>query len=291
MRPGPAPLPRSRRITGTDDPWHLVREDLAATGTALVHSRSCDWPSLYADEAAMRALLGHETDRWTRMPQPATRRLFGLSRVLLKHALGAVIGAPADAVELAKRPVGGPYARGCDRIEVSLSHTDGLVMAGLTTLGAIGVDVERADRVLLRDGMQDQICTPAELTALHRLPPSWRNDALVRLWTLKEAYGKAVGQGLRFSFREFGFTPSPGTPLLAGPDGEPVEAGAWSFGSGLIEDGHRASAAVLDSGRARGLDRGPVELVDHEVALLLSALLEPSCVEQAAASSLPVLGG
>lgn len=276
MRPGHLPPPPSRRIAGTDDPWHLVRDDLAATGTALVHSRACDWSRFYDDETAMLTLLGHEAPRWSRMPQPGVRRLFGLSRVLLKHALGELIGAPAASVELAKRPVGGPYARGCDRIEVSLSHTDGLVMVGLTTLGSIGVDVERADRVLLRDGMQGEICTPAELAALDRVPPGERNAALVRLWTLKEAYSKAVGQGLRFSFREFGFTPSPSAPLLRGPHGEPADSGAWNFRTALIDGDHRAAVAVLDSGRGRTPAGGPVELVDHEVALLLASWLEPS---------------
>jgi 4'-phosphopantetheinyl transferase len=268
-----AQLPPSRRISGTGDPWWPVREDLARTGTALVHSRSTDWPHVYDDDNAMHALLGHEAPRWVRMPHNAARRQFGVSRVLLKHALGAMIGAPADSVELAKRPVGSPYARGCDRIEVSLSHTDGLVMVGLTTLGPIGVDVERADRHLMRDRLPWEICTPAELTALHALPPEQRNAALVRLWTLKEAYTKAVGQGLRFSFREFGFTGADPVPQLRGPDGEPADSGDWSFRTARIEDGYRASAAVLDGGRGRAPAYGPVELVDHEVVSMLSASL------------------
>ncbi len=276
MRTGQVPLPPSRRISGTDDPWQTVRDDMSATGTALVHSLSGDWSRLYDDETAMRALLGHEAPRWTRMPHAGTRRLFGLSRVLLKHALSELIGAPAVAVELAKRPVGSPYIRGCDRIEVSLSHTDGLVMVGLTTLGSIGVDVERADRVLLRDSMQGEICTRAELTTLLRVPPDRRNAELVRLWTLKEAYSKAVGQGLRFSFSEFGFTPSESAPQLRGPDGEPADSGAWRFRTGRVEDDYRAGIAVLDSGRGLAPAGGPVELVDHAVALMLSSWLERS---------------
>ncbi|MFI5758421.1 4'-phosphopantetheinyl transferase family protein [Streptomyces sp. NPDC051569] len=271
MRAAHVPLPASWRVRGPEGPWHGVRADLARTGTALVHSRVTDWASVREDESAMRTLLGHEAPRWARMPRTAVRGRFGVSRLLLKHALGAVIGAPPAGVELAKRPAGGPYARGCDRIEVSLSHTDDIVLVGLGSVGPIGVDVERADRSLLRGGLEREICTPAELAELHRLPPELHNTALVRTWTLKEAYSKAVGQGLRFPFGEFGFTPSGPAPRLCGPGGEPADSGAWRFRTGELDGDYTAAVAVLDAGRGLLPDDGAVELIDHEVALMISS--------------------
>lgn len=268
-----AELPNARRIRGPEGPWQQVRADLAETGTALVHCGLADWSYACDDEHLMGALLGAEAARWTRMPPGDVRRRFAVSRLLLKHALGAVIGAPAAGIELAKRPAGSPYAQGCDHVEVSLSHTDAIVLVGLTTLGFIGVDVERADRDMLESGLQWEVCTPAELAELHSLPPEQRNAALVRLWTLKEAYSKAVGQGLRFSFREFGFSTPVAAPQLCAPDGESADCDAWSFRTGAISDGYTAAVAVLDVGRGVEPAKGSVPLLDHEVAALLSALL------------------
>ncbi|GAA1906010.1 hypothetical protein GCM10009716_14960 [Streptomyces sodiiphilus] len=271
MRTGDTPLPAARRIKETGTGRQAMCADLARTGTALVYTRLSDWPVLLADEPAMCELLGHEAHRWAGLPRTPVRRRFALSRVLLKHALGAVIGAPAARIELAKRPSGSPYARGCDRVEVSLSHTDDVVLVGLSTLGPIGVDVERGDRRMARDALLREICTPAELAALRGLPDGRRATELIRLWTLKEAYSKAVGQGLRFPFHEFGFSPGEPDPWLCGPDGEAAGGGPWLFSTRGIEGEFTAGVAVLATGRDHMPGEGPLELLDLEAAGLLMA--------------------
>jgi 4'-phosphopantetheinyl transferase len=76
-----------------------------------------------------------------------------------------------------------------------------------------------------------------------------RNATMVRLWTLKEAYSKALGQGLRFRFTEFGFAlrGESGAHLVR-PDGTPTHDEGWAFGTFTVGGGHVVSAAVYDAG-------------------------------------------
>ncbi|MFE3590610.1 4'-phosphopantetheinyl transferase superfamily protein [Streptomyces niveus] len=75
--------------------------------------------------------------------------------------------------------------------------------------------------------MSGHICAPAELRALRLLPQHARRGALLRIWTRKEAYSKALGRGLRLDFGTFGLD-ADGTDLLV-PDGAPAARGARGF--------------------------------------------------------------
>ena len=83
-----------------------------------------------------------------------------------------------------------------DGLEVSLSHARGLVAVAASRVGPIGVDVE-SHREFEIDGMARRWFDPAEVTWLYRQPDPL--DAFLRLWTAKEAVGKALGRGLRGS--------------------------------------------------------------------------------------------
>jgi 4'-phosphopantetheinyl transferase len=83
-----------------------------------------------------------------------------------------------------------------DGLEVSLSHARGLVAVAASRVGPIGVDVE-SRREFEIDGMARRWFDPAEVTWLYRQPDPL--DAFLRLWTAKEAVGKALGRGLRGS--------------------------------------------------------------------------------------------
>ena len=65
-----------------------------------------------------------------------------------------LIEAAPDTVELAYKPGGRPYLRGLDQIDISLSHTETLLLVGLTRRGWIGVDAELRDRPMLGLGTE-----------------------------------------------------------------------------------------------------------------------------------------
>ncbi|AOR32925.1 hypothetical protein BFF78_19310 [Streptomyces fodineus] len=254
-----------------------VREQLSATGTVLVYGATEDWlPDEHEeDEERLRPLLGRDWHRYRALAdQPKTRRRFATSRLLLRQVAAAALETRAELVDLAYQPGGRPYVRGCDQIDVSLSHTEEIIVVGITRRGRIGVDVELADRRMAGTASEKQSCTPYERARLAAVGPFLeRNARLVRLWTLKEAYSKALGQGLRLRFTQFGFAlPEDGAgPSLVRPDGTRCSAPGWEFRVFDVAGRYVISAAVCDAGFGESADLAVHTMIDEG---LLAALLD-----------------
>lgn len=114
-------------------------------------------------------------------------------RDLLSELLLAATGRP-DWVVIAGangKPVLAGDASGTAPA-ISISHSGSLVVAAVTRLGALGVDVERQDPRRDITGLARYAFGPREqaVVAAGGLP------AFFRLWTLREAMGKATGRGV-----------------------------------------------------------------------------------------------
>ncbi|MER5768700.1 4'-phosphopantetheinyl transferase superfamily protein [Streptomyces sp. NPDC001985] len=260
-------------ISGRDGAWDRVRADLEEHAVAVLHARLGDWRPDQAGGPRLRALLGRDWERYLEMGHPDVRMRFAASRVLLKFAAAVALRVPPQVIELGYGPTGRPYLRGCDAVDISLSHTEDLLLIGLTTRGLIGVDAEREDRPLHTRGLHRHVCTPHELTGLARLPPERRGPALVRLWTLKEAYSKAIGQGLRLRFTDFGFGPDGGPARVLAPDGAPGTGVEWEFGTFSVAGGYAVSVAVSDSGFGAVRDTDARTMLDPRVVDALTEAL------------------
>ncbi|GAA2501872.1 hypothetical protein GCM10010393_37840 [Streptomyces gobitricini] len=243
------PLP----VRGPEGPWGPVRDELTHTGTVLVYGTMTAWLPPEGSLAELPRLLGRDWHRYQTFTQPRLRERFTASRLLLRHAAAAILRTAPHLVDLSYQPGGRPYVRGCDQIDVSLSHTEEMMVVGITRMGRVGVDVERADRRLAHTGSETQACTPYEKRQLDAGGEETRNDTMVRLWTLKEAYSKALGQGLRFRFTEFGFALGEAGAWLVRPDGTPA-GDSWTFGTFPAGGRYVVSAAVFDAGFGEPVD-------------------------------------
>ncbi len=260
------------RICGPDGAWSRVRDDLNAHGVVLLYALLGDWRPDRAGGPRLRALLGRDWARYLELTHPEVRVRFAASRVLLKFAAAAVLEVPAHVVELTYGPTGRPYLRGYDAVDISLSHTDDLLLVGMTTRGVIGVDAERADRRLYGPGLGKHLCTPHELELLEQFPENERNDSLVRLWTLKEAYSKAIGQGMQFRFTDFGF--GSGAPQSVNmPDGQRGTGSEWTFRTYDVDGDYVVSAAVGDRGFGGTADTAAVTMLESSFVDALTEVL------------------
>jgi 4'-phosphopantetheinyl transferase len=265
-------LPEPIRLRGRDGPWQRLRTDLARVGTGVVHAEVGDWLPAEASGARLRRLLGRDWDRYARLNRDDVRARFAASRALLKYAAGAVLNVEPHTLELAYGPTGRPYLRGCPQIDLSLSHTRDLLVVALTRRGMVGVDAELADR-RMGPSAHRRMCTPYEIERIERMSPEQRNQDLIRLWTLKEAYSKAIGQGLRFKFTEFGFGPQGRLVRLLLPDGTPAAGDEWTLGSYALDDRYRISVAIYDAGLGEPAETAVDTMLDDSIVSALTTVL------------------
>lgn len=269
-------------ISGPSADWTGVRAELDRHGAVVLCARQDDWCPEGADTRRLRAFLGHDRERWSELTHPQVRNRFAASRVLLKSAAAAVLGVPPRSVELGYGLTGRPCLRGYDGVHISLSHTDDLLLVGMATGGAIGVDAERSDRVLYGSGLGRHLCTPYEAERIEAMPVAERNPAMLRLWTLKEAYSKAVGLGMRLGFTDFGFSPDGAPTDVLRPDGTPGTVGAWAFHTLSFARRYTLGVAVGDSGFGRAPDPAAGTALDPGIVeAVLAALGEEEQEEPA----------
>ncbi|MFE4642950.1 4'-phosphopantetheinyl transferase family protein [Streptomyces sp. NPDC056730] len=269
------PITRPIHVSGPAGPWHPVREGLALRGNAVVHTTWGEWLPAAVTDPALRPLLGRDWQRYRNTTDPTIRYRFVASRLAVKFTAAAALGTEPAELDLAYRIGGRPYLRGFGQIDVSLTHTDDLIAVGISRHGRIGVDAEPADRPMSFDLLRRHMCTPAERAELAPLPEAEQAAALLRLWTLKEAYTKALGQGLRLGFTEFGFAAD--SPALLAPDGSSAARGEWAFATYRALGRYLISVACHDT----GLDTA----ADTEVRTMLDAGFMGAVAEALAADT------
>ncbi|RLV08831.1 hypothetical protein CTZ27_08785 [Streptomyces griseocarneus] len=264
----PSPSPAVLLPVRLVDPrgcWQATVTDWAREGTVLAYGTVGSWvPDSPADAERLAAA---DPGRWAALRGERLRARFLASRFLLRSVVGAVAGTSWRAVRPARTHLGRPYIEGLPGLRVSLSHSGPVLAVAVSTHGPVGVDTERVARgTTLPPG---RMCTPAEAGRLAGLREDERAAELLRLWTLKEAYTKALGVGLRRSPRTFGFLPGVRGPVLMDEADEADEADGvggsgtqprWSFGTRVVRSAlpepYLLSVAVAqpaESGRAATL--------------------------------------
>ncbi|CAK0738564.1 hypothetical protein CVIRNUC_001061 [Coccomyxa viridis] len=139
---------------------------------------------------------------------PAVRKERLLARVLVRTTLSRYCeGAVApQALNFARNAAGKPRlqwnggftAQGTP-LHFSLSHTEALLGCAVTAGALVGLDVEETQRRTRGDPLRlaRRRFSPAEVASLEGCADgAERARRFVRLWTLKEAYVKAVGRGI-----------------------------------------------------------------------------------------------
>jgi 4'-phosphopantetheinyl transferase len=127
------------------------------------------------------------------------RQLYMLGRATLRRILGAYLGiAPVDVPLRAGqhgKPELGP-SLGAAALHFNVSHSGNLALYAVTRDGPVGVDVEQARFVPDLDGVADLVLSEREKAAFSALVPTDRHAFFHSAWARKEAYLKALGDGL-----------------------------------------------------------------------------------------------
>ncbi len=160
-----------------------------------------------------------EQQRWQGIRTEKGKQCFLVSRAMIRTLLGTAIGCLPTALTVIADAQGKPFIdHPTTRWQFNLSHSHGLITLALAYDIAVGVDVEchRCNIETLQ--LAHHFFHPRELQQLEALSTDEQQQHFFKLWTLKEAYVKAIGCGLAYTFDSFGFTfHYPGPRLVMHP--------------------------------------------------------------------------
>jgi 4'-phosphopantetheinyl transferase len=205
-------------------------------------------------EAFERSLSDDERRRAERFRTGPLRRRFVAARGALRAILAAYLHIPPDHLTFTYGRHGKPaLADGLapDGLCFNLSHSDEVALCAVTTIGAVGVDVE-AIRPMEEDGRKliGRFFSERERAEFLSLPGHQRLAAFFRGWTRKEAFIKATGTGLAAALDSFDVTLGPDAPtalLRVGDD--PSAHTRWTLLDLEPGPGYAAALAVEARGR------------------------------------------
>jgi 4'-phosphopantetheinyl transferase len=148
-----------------------------------------------------------ERERHGRFHFARDRHQYLLAHALLRRVLSCYAPRPPASWRFVTNGYGKPALAG-EGPRFNLSHADGLVVCALANGVRLGVDVERQDRRGDWRGLARRWLAAEEQAWLARQTEQERACAFLRLWTLKEAYVKALGLGLSASLTGFAIEPA-----------------------------------------------------------------------------------
>ena len=162
-----------------------------------------------AVKSADQHLSTEERARRDRLRFGADRRDFTIAHDLLRRALSRYVDMPPTGWRFSTNDHGKPFLESIDpqvrELSFSLSHTRGCVACAIASKAPLGVDVERIDQSQCVQEIADRYFSEKEAGWLRQCSDELRNIRFTELWTLKEAFLKAVGVGLSGSLSTVSF--------------------------------------------------------------------------------------
>lgn len=101
-------------------------------------------------------------------------------------------------------PKGKPYFRDYREMFFNLSHSGDYAACACGT-DEVGIDIEKIDNKA-DDSFWEDIFTSGELRTLSSIRDEEKINYFYRLWTMKEAFVKTIGEGINIPFRSFEIT-------------------------------------------------------------------------------------
>lgn len=220
----------------------------------LVDDRQVKDPALLAQYRQL--LNARETGRFERFIFNRNRDQFLVARALVRSVLADILQVDDPAsLEFTEDRHGKPALALETTLQFNLSHTNGLLALAVMQKDPVGVDVEYLSRQADIVKLAERYFSRDETRALHELPVDQWNNRFFELWTLKEAYLKACGTGLRTPLHEFSYDLGEGTIGIRFSDNLEDDPAAWDFWQLDVDGEFRLALAVRNQSRTTYLLR------------------------------------
>jgi len=223
-------------------------------------------------------LAPEELERVWRYYFQKDRERFAVARAMVKTILSGYLNVPRTNVKFRYNSFGKPRLAdpGPADLRFNVSHSGDLALLAVTIKSEVGIDLEYQHREMEIEGIASRFFSAAEVESLTKLPRDLQTEGFFKCWTRKEAYIKAIGEGLSFPLDKFSVSLHPlKPPELLNVVGNNRETSRWRFwdvspnlqyAAALVAEGSKLRlsrfqavaevAGVTDSGSSRACRYG-----------------------------------
>ena len=175
-----------------------------------------------------RQLNPKEIERAQRYHFERDRRRFVVARGMLRVILARYVDVAPAAIQFDYSEHGKPSTPVRPELAFNASDSGEWMALGVTLHRRIGVDIEQVREEVATMEIAHRFFSPREAATLQNLPPHAQTPAFFCCWTRKEAFIKAIGEGLSYPLHQFDVTLRPDEPArLVYVQGEPEAIERW----------------------------------------------------------------
>jgi 4'-phosphopantetheinyl transferase len=189
------------------------------------------------------SLSPDEQERASRFRFPVDRQRFVLGRGLLRHLTGRYLGLEPAALLFEYTPYGKPFLR--RPIEFNIAHSGEQIVVAFSAEHRVGVDIERTDPTIDVLEIATGFFSAREVAAIQSVRGDQRLRAFFRCWALKEAFLKALGDGLSRPLGDFDVAIGQNeSPAVTRVSWDPPAPSHWHLTSIDIDPAYMAAVCV-----------------------------------------------
>jgi 4'-phosphopantetheinyl transferase len=136
----------------------------------------------------------------------SARETFIVSRGILRLLLSKYLETAPEKLVFKQGEYGKPYVQlNADQLSLqfNISHSKDLALFAFTLRNQIGIDIEYIREDFSYEEIAPRFFSKQESVILSALPKEQRREAFFTCWTRKEAFIKAIGEGLSFPLDRF----------------------------------------------------------------------------------------
>lgn len=179
------------------------------------------------------------------------RRRFIVGRGVLRMILSLYLDVEPDQLQFRYGKYGKPYLAESNNsiLRFNLAHSHELAVYAFTLGREVGVDLEYIKHIPEMEQIAASFFSERESAVLKSLPADQKQEAFFNCWTRKEAYIKAIGDGLTYPLDQFDVSLIPGEPAcLLKVKRKDDEASRWQLRALTPAPGYIAALAVEGHG-------------------------------------------
>ena len=160
----------------------------------------------YDDKQLYNILSDDEKQRADKLKIELKKKQFIVSRSVLRKVISKSIGQPHDDIAVYYGEHNKPFIKdkyNNKAIEFNVSHSEECVLIALTLGNKIGIDVEKVSPDIDHIALSKRFFSKNENDQLERISSDKKLDTFYRIWTRKEAFIKATGEGMTCGLDKF----------------------------------------------------------------------------------------